>query len=143
MRSRHFPLKTVLMLTTVVSSVNAFAEDAAKDDKNIEEIVVTATGETRVSAATKTDIPLIEAPQSISVITREEMDLRAVHTVADALAYTAGVQSEASGIDSRVDDVTVRGFGAGGFSTNNNFVIIIISASYCCSTNIGITISRC
>jgi iron complex outermembrane receptor protein len=121
MRSRLFPLKTALMLTTVASSMTALADDA-RDDKDIEEIVVTATGETRISAATKTDIPLIEAPQSISVITREEMDLRAVHTVADALAYTAGVQSEASGIDSRVDDVTVRGFGAGGFSTNNNFV---------------------
>lgn len=87
-----------------------------------ETIVVTATGRTQAPSSTKTDTPLIETPQSISVITREEMDVRAVQTVADALSYAAGVQAEAAGIDSRVDEVSVRGFGAGGFSSNNNFV---------------------
>lgn len=85
-------------------------------------VVVTATGESTALVSTKTETPLIETPQSISVITREEMDVRAVHTVADALSYSAGVQAEAAGIDSRVDEVSVRGFGAGGFSSNNNFV---------------------
>ena len=36
--------------------------------------------------------------------------------------YKRQVQAEPSGIDSRVDEVSVRGFGAGGFSSNNNFV---------------------
>lgn len=89
---------------------------------SLQEIVVTATGWSTASSTTKTDTPLIETPQSISVITREEMDVRAVATVTDALAYSSGVQAEASGIDSRVDEVSVRGFGAGGFSSNNNFV---------------------
>lgn len=87
-----------------------------------ETIIVTATGKTEAPSSTKTDTPLIETPQSISVITREEMDARGSQTVADALSYTAGVQAEASGIDNRVDEVSVRGFGAGGFSSNNNFV---------------------
>ncbi|ANQ41607.1 TonB-dependent receptor [Gluconobacter oxydans] len=85
-------------------------------------IVVTATGMSHASSATKTRTPIIESPQSISIVSREEIELRASPTIADALAYTAGVQAEPSGIDSRVDEVSVRGFGAGGFSSNNNFV---------------------
>lgn len=100
-------------------SAGAQSAEAAPES---ETIVVTATGRTEAPSSTKTDTPLIETPQSISVITREEMDVRAVQTVADALSYTAGVQAEAAGIDSRVDEVSVRGFGAGGFSSNNNFV---------------------
>ncbi|MCC2977953.1 TonB-dependent siderophore receptor [Sphingomonas sp. PL-96] len=91
-------------------------------DQEPHEIVVTATGQSSATSATKTDSPIIESPQSISIISREEIDLRASPTIADALSYTAGVQAEAFGIDSRVDEVSVRGFGAGGFSSNNNFV---------------------
>ncbi|WP_232495545.1 TonB-dependent siderophore receptor [Novosphingobium kaempferiae] len=95
------------------------APDAAPAGR---EIIVTATGQSSATSTTKTNTPIIESPQSISIVSREEMDLRASPTIADALAYTAGVQSEAFGIDSRVDEVSVRGFGAGGFSSNNNFV---------------------
>ncbi len=87
-----------------------------------EEIVVTATGQSSATSSTKTKTPIIETPQSISIISSEEIQLRASPTIADALSYTAGVQAEAFGIDSRVDEVAVRGFGAGGFSSNNNFV---------------------
>lgn len=87
-----------------------------------EDIVVTATGLSQASSTTKTHTPIIESPQSISIVSRNEIELRASPTIADALAYTAGVQAEPSGIDSRVDEVSVRGFGAGGFSSNNNFV---------------------
>ncbi|MFE8873772.1 TonB-dependent siderophore receptor [Acetobacter persici] len=85
-------------------------------------VVVTATGRSSASASTKTRTPIIESPQTISIVSREEIELRASPTIADALSYTAGVQAEPSGIDSRVDEVSVRGFGAGGFSSNNNFV---------------------
>ncbi|MEW5688385.1 MAG: TonB-dependent siderophore receptor [Pseudomonadota bacterium] len=101
----------------------AFADDAAEAPGTaVQELVITATGKSQATSSTKTETPLIETPQSISIITREEMDVRAVHTVSDALAYTAGVQSESFGIDSRVDEVSVRGFSAGGFSSSNNFV---------------------
>lgn len=87
-----------------------------------EEIIVTATGLSSATSTSKTNTPIIESPQSISIISREEIDLRASPTIADALSYTAGVQAEAFGMDSRVDEVSVRGFGAGGYSSNNNFV---------------------
>lgn len=91
-------------------------------EDNGDDIVVTATGLSSASSTSKTNTPIIESPQSISIINRDEIDLRASPTIADALSYTAGVQAEAFGIDSRVDEVSVRGFGAGGYSSNNNFV---------------------
>lgn len=97
-------------------------DKTAQRSRNKEIITVTATGRSKASSATKTNTPIIQSPQTISIISREEIDLRASPTVADALSYTAGVQAEPSGIDSRVDEVSVRGFGAGGFSSNNNFV---------------------
>lgn len=104
--------------------VAPFAARAAEVEENrgAADIVVTATGSSTATSSTKTNTPVIETPQSISIISREEMDVRAVSTIAEALAYTAGVQAESSGIDSRTDEVTVRGFGAGGFSSNNSFI---------------------
>lgn len=116
--------RTALALLLAGASTPAIAQDNPQtaDSVDGEVIVVTATGLSSATSTTKTDSPIIESPQSISVISREEMDIRAASTIADALSYTAGVQSEPSGIDSRTDEVSVRGFGAGGFSSNNNFV---------------------
>ncbi len=46
---------------------------------------------TRSATATKTDTPLAETPQSISVITRQQLDDRGVSSVAESLRYSAGV----------------------------------------------------
>ncbi|CEF56021.1 TonB-dependent siderophore receptor [Acetobacter ghanensis] len=108
--------------TVLVDQESKSEESEKKKDKKPEVVIVTATGLSQAASSTKTRTPIIESPQSISIVSREEMELRATPTVADALAYTAGVQAEPSGIDSRVDEVSVRGFGAGGFSSNNNFV---------------------
>lgn len=101
----------------------AMAENAS-DDRSARdgEIVVVATGQSSATSASKAETPIIESPQTISIVNREEMDIRAVSTIGDALAYTAGVNVESSGIDSRTDEITVRGFGAGGFSSNSNFI---------------------
>jgi len=45
----------------------------------------------RSATATKTDTPLIENPQSVSVITADELTDRKVETIDEALRYTAGV----------------------------------------------------
>jgi iron complex outermembrane receptor protein len=47
--------------------------------------------------ATKTDTPLIETPQSVSVVTRDQMTNQNVQTVTEALRYTASVTSEIRG----------------------------------------------
>src|SRR4051812_12122926 len=53
------------------------------------------------SGATKTDTPIIETPQAISVISNTQMTDQGVLTVQDALRYSAGVRADAYGVDSR------------------------------------------
>ncbi len=114
---------TGLTIAALVPSALAAQTNAGDGSDAISnEIVVIATGQSTASASTKTDTPLIENPQTITVVNRAEMDIRAVDTVSDALSYVAGVQAQPQGNDNRVDEITVRGFGAGGFGSNNNFV---------------------
>lgn len=61
------------------------------------------------SSATKTDTPIIETPQAISVISNTQMIDQGVLTVQDALRYSAGVRADAYGVDSRGDDAFLRG----------------------------------
>lgn len=65
----------------------------------------------RSAAGTKTDTPLLETPQSISVIGRQQMEDRNVQTINEALRYSAGVGTYYSN-DTRNDAFTLRGFSA-------------------------------
>ena len=60
--------------------------------------------------ATKSDIPLIQTPQSVSVITRDQIDLLNFTDAQQAVRYTAGAFGENYGPDPRYDFITVRGF---------------------------------
>jgi len=60
--------------------------------------------------ATKADIPLIETPQSVSVITRDQIDLLNFVDAQQAVRYVAGVTGENYGPDLRFDFIQVRGF---------------------------------
>ncbi|MCJ2114821.1 TonB-dependent siderophore receptor [Methylobacterium sp. E-025] len=62
------------------------------------------------TAATKTNTPLIEAPQSVSVVTREQLNDRNVQTFTDAVNYVPGAISARSGFDPRFDQIFIRGF---------------------------------
>ncbi len=69
----------------------------------------------RSETATKTDTPILETPQSITVVTRDQMDDQGATTVSQALRYSAGVLGEtrlSSG--GRYDSVFIRGFGGAG-----------------------------
>jgi iron complex outermembrane receptor protein len=63
----------------------------------------------RSTAATKTDTPLHETPQAISIVTRERIEDQGAQSLQDALNYAAGVRSNAYGLDSRSDNIRVRG----------------------------------
>lgn len=67
-------------------------------------------------SGTKTDTPLIETPQSVSVVTRDEMDARSAHSLADSLGYTAGVRAGTMGDSNGYggDSTSIRGFGGDG-----------------------------
>lgn len=65
---------------------------------------------TRTLSATKTSAELIKTPQSVSVVTRDQMDALDATSVSQALRYSAGVFTEYRGSSNRNDEVFVRGF---------------------------------
>ncbi|WP_369790420.1 ferrichrome porin FhuA [Rouxiella sp. WC2420] len=62
------------------------------------------------ATGTKTDTPLVKTPQSISVVTREQMDLLQPASVKDAFSYTPGVMVDNRGSSNAYDSVNIRGF---------------------------------
>lgn len=94
---------------------------AADENQLLEELVVVAGREVGTTVGSKTDTPIVETPQSITVVSRIEMDARGVQSVNEALRYSAGVQSEQGGMNSRADDIVIRGFSAG-TETNNLYI---------------------
>lgn len=63
--------------------------------------------------ATKTDRPLITTGQSISVITRQQIEDQGATNVNQALNYTAGAFTNFAGAATRYDTVSLRGFHGG------------------------------
>lgn len=67
----------------------------------------------RSATATKTDTPLIETPQSISVVGAEQAEAIGATRLREALAYTPGINILPFGADSRYDSwIYLRGFDA-------------------------------
>ncbi len=63
------------------------------------------------SSATKTNTPLVETAQSVTVISRDEMDARGVLTLNQAVRYAAGVTADTRGGEgTRYDLFDLRGF---------------------------------
>jgi outer membrane receptor protein involved in Fe transport len=67
---------------------------------------------TRSGTGTKTDTPIVEIPQSITVITPDRMEQLRATTLNEALNYVAGVRPNIYGSDSRYDWLSIRGFDA-------------------------------
>jgi iron complex outermembrane receptor protein len=63
----------------------------------------------RSATATRTDTPLAEVPQSITVISAEQVRDQNAQDMQEVLRYTAGVRSEMYGLDNRGDWFTLRG----------------------------------
>ena len=64
----------------------------------------------RSATGSKTDTPLKEIPQSISVVTADQMRAQGVQNLAQALRYTPGVSSEIAGVENRCYGTQMRGF---------------------------------
>ena len=65
----------------------------------------------RRTGATKINTPLIETPQSISVVTSDQIEQQNARSVAAALRYSAGVGTEVTGgRDTRYGGLEIRGF---------------------------------
>ena len=107
-----FP-RSSLALALAAMSLPAIAEDAVQ---TLPQIKVQATAEAAATegyqgftsrASTKTDTPLLDTPQSVSVVTQQQIKDQAVQSMADAMRYSPGVGS-AQGEGNR-DAVIIRG----------------------------------
>ncbi|MEM8935188.1 MAG: TonB-dependent siderophore receptor [Pseudomonadota bacterium] len=96
----------------VAQNAERAAADTVETVREFDTIIVTAEAYVPVEniSANKTDIPLIQTPQSVSVITRDQIDLLGFIDLQQATRYTAGISSENYGPDLRFDFLTSRGF---------------------------------
>ncbi|MDR2218001.1 ferrichrome porin FhuA [Yokenella regensburgei] len=125
--------KIAVVVATAVSGMSVYAQAADKPKE--ETITVTAAPAAQESAwgpsptiaakrtatATKTDTPIEKTPQSVSVVTREEMDMKQPTTVKEAIAYTPGVFST-RGSSTTYDVVTIRGFTTSSTVNTNQYL---------------------
>lgn len=95
------------------SAVADSAADAERKATTLDHIVVQGASvgykAATAATATKTETPISETPQAITVVTRERMVDQGALNVQDALGYAAGVRSDAYGLDSRGDWTLIRG----------------------------------
>lgn len=112
------PLATVRAddsLKTVQPSEAMVLHDSTVTAKTIENPTGHVDGPvaTRSTSASKTNSSITDIPQSISVITRDEMDNRKIDTMSEALNYTPGVITQPGGFSRVADDFVIRGFNVG------------------------------
>ncbi len=89
----------------------AHAAEAEADAGDAQAIIVTGKAEGYLASdsvtATKTDTPLLDVPQSITVVTRERLDDQAQRSIGDVLRYVPGT-TVGQGEGNR-DQITLRG----------------------------------
>ncbi|WGK57956.1 ferrichrome porin FhuA [Pantoea sp. SS70] len=113
-----------ISLTMGTFSVQALAEDtvvvSADGGSGVEQEKAWGPSPTiaakRSATGTKTDTPIEKNPQSISVVTQEEMAMKNVTSVKGAFNYTPGVLTGNRGSSNVIDALSIRGFS----ETNTN-----------------------
>ncbi|EOC1301540.1 ferrichrome porin FhuA [Cronobacter dublinensis] len=136
-RSTHTQINTRIcrLAVFVATACGGFAASAVAADHSQKEETITVSASAaaqesawgpaptiaakRSATATKTDTPIEKTPQSVSVVTREEMDMRQSQSVKEALGYTPGVVVSNRGASTTYDFVSIRGFTSVGLSQNN------------------------
>ncbi|HIF5804672.1 TPA: TonB-dependent siderophore receptor [Vibrio parahaemolyticus] len=95
--------------TVAVVALSANAQD---DVTAMETITVTAQ-------ALKVETPAAETPRSVSIISEDELRVRAPQKLDEALRYTSGVTAQPYGADNDTDWFKVRGFDAATYLNGN------------------------
>jgi len=126
MRKHSKILNTGMKASAAAIAIMAAWPAAAQDaTTNLAPIVVQADGQENPkgpvkgyvakssATATKTGTPIVETQQSISVVTKDQLEAQGADTLGEVLEYTPGVVGEAFGADGRFDNPLIRGFEAG------------------------------
>jgi len=109
-------LTSLVWATPVVTNV-AQAENNAENAVELSTVNVEGSGETSTApvsrkistSGTKTTTPLNKTPQSVSVVTSDDIKEKGADSVSTALNYSSGVISNYRGSSNRNDEVMVRG----------------------------------
>lgn len=106
--------KTALLSGSLALSAVPTMTSAAETEPADNTIVVTgktgAYNVTRSSGATRTDTPLLEVPQSVTVLTRQVVDDLQANRVEDVLAYAGGITRGNNFGGTGLTDYNLRGF---------------------------------
>ncbi|ATW05071.1 TonB-dependent siderophore receptor [Sphingorhabdus sp. YGSMI21] len=103
-------LKSAILCASALAPLPALA---ASEDADAEQRTIIVTGAQEEGfTATKTDTPIIQTPQPITVIDDELFLAQGAISIGDTLNYVAGVTANPYGPDSRVDGAFVRGITA-------------------------------
>ncbi len=101
------PVSSIAMALVLMSPVAAFAEEAADRD------TIIVTGRTdgyrtvETTSGTKTAVPILDVPQSITVVTQQQLSDQAIRSIADLVRLIPGVSSGQG--EGHRDQITLRG----------------------------------
>lgn len=104
-------MKVALLLSAAALAFPVAASANELENEDGRTIIVTGNAigykADDTATATKTDTPLLDVPQSVSVVTRARIDDQALHSLADVLRYVPGA-TVGQGEGNR-DQITLRG----------------------------------
>lgn len=96
-------------ILAITASAGSSTIVLANEVMELDELAV--YGDTYRSTATKTSLRPEETPQSISILDQQTLDMRDADSVAAALRYSPGVNTELrGGAVGRLDLFSIRGF---------------------------------
>ncbi|WP_240334318.1 TonB-dependent siderophore receptor [Sphingobium estronivorans] len=106
---KNFAIAGVAGLLSIQPALaNDGAVDANQTAEQSDSIIVTASQ----YAGTKTETPLVETPQPITVITSDQFIAQGAISISDTVKYGASVLANPYGRDTRVDGFNIRGIDA-------------------------------
>lgn len=120
--NRSFRTAALAGASVIAVSAAVATAQQAEDPVVLDAITLTATSGVSVQpegyvgpysqAASKSDTPVAEVQQSVSVVTVQQIEDQGAQSLGQALSYTAGVLGQPYGVDHRFDGPTIRGFEA-------------------------------
>lgn len=87
----------------------SLAEEAESAADGVDRAIIVTGARQRNASGTKTDTPVLETPQPVTVITADTYLAQGAVSISDTLRYVAGIQANPYGSDSRVDGGFIRG----------------------------------
>ncbi|MTU17406.1 TonB-dependent receptor plug domain-containing protein, partial [Parasutterella excrementihominis] len=103
-----------LALYTLFNTSVVFANDVSEVKKDQDLEVITIKSQRGLisymsASGAKSDVPIIETPLSVSVLTQERIEDLGALTVQDAIGYVSGLYNGPYGVDTRGDWSVIRG----------------------------------